>query len=103
MYSALIPVTALIHTCRGLGVFIVLWNVGSIIGALTNCRPFSYAWDTYQEGSCGDWRLYYMILGVFNVIIDVAILVLPVPFLMKLQMPISKKLALIGIFSIGWM
>jgi hypothetical protein len=104
LYVDLIPVQRLVTIARGLGLFIILWNVANTVVPLAMCRPFAFAWNTsIPGGSCGGWVTYYKCLGIFNVLIDVFILLLPMPFLLKLQMPLHRRLVLVGIFSIGWM
>ncbi|KAH8655219.1 hypothetical protein BX600DRAFT_482824 [Xylariales sp. PMI_506] len=102
MYTALIPVQKLIWPARILGGVIILWNVGGVIAAFALCQPFSYNWDQSQPGHCGSQPLYYTWLGIINVITDVLILVLPMPFLYKLQLRKGKKIALLGLFSVGF-
>ena len=39
--------------------------------------------------------------GIFNVISDFAILILPMPCLWKLRMPLKKKILVITVFATG--
>jgi hypothetical protein len=104
MYITLIPVNALIQPARVIGVFIILWNSASIVAGLAICQPFAMNWDqTIEGGRCGDQTKFYMWLGIINVIVDVLILGLPMPFLYKLQLPLRKKILLLGMFSVGFM
>jgi hypothetical protein len=103
MYTALIPFRNLLLPARILGVVIVLWNVGGIIAAFTICQPFSYNWDQSGVGHCGSQPLYYTWLGIINVITDVLMLGLPLPFLYNLQMKTQKKVTLLLMFSVGFM
>ncbi|RDW67036.1 hypothetical protein BP5796_09785 [Coleophoma crateriformis] len=101
MYTAIIPIRALVLPARFIGLFIILWNASSIIAAFALCQPFSYNWDQTGEGHCGSQPSYYFWLGIINVITDVLILALPMPFIYNLQMRLQKKLLLLGMFSIG--
>lgn len=102
MYTSLIPVDELVIACRVVGLFIILWNTGGILGALLLCRPFALNWNKTLAGKCGDNRLFYMWLGAINVVVEAVILLLPVPFLYRLQMQSYKKVVIIGLFSVGW-
>ena len=42
-------------------------------------------------------------VGAIDVLLDVAILLLPMPMLWKLQMPIWKRLGIASVFAIGLM
>lgn len=103
MYASVIPVRPMITACRVVGLLIVMWNTGGILGALLLCRPFALNWDKTLEGTCGDNRLFYIWLGGINVVVEAIILLLPVPFIYRLQMKTFKKLVVISLFSIGWM
>ncbi|KAK4102572.1 hypothetical protein N658DRAFT_423405 [Parathielavia hyrcaniae] len=103
MYASVIPAQAMITSCRVVGLFIILWNTGGILGALLLCRPFAFNWDKTMSGTCGDQRLFYIWLGGINVVVEAVILLMPVPFIYGLQMETFKKLVVIGLFSVGWM
>lgn len=51
--------------------------------------------------SGGDKILSYRMTGALNVVTDFAILVLPLPYLVKLQMETTRKLGIITTFSLG--
>lgn len=60
-------------------------------------------WDqTTPGGKCGNQPMYYMALGVINILVEVTMLGLPFPVLYKLQMPLRKKLVVFGMFSVGF-
>ena len=76
--------------------------IAVIFGTFFICRPFAYAWDkTIDGGQCGDTTKYYLAIGIVNMIIDLSIVLLPMPILWKLQMPTNKKLAVSGILMLG--
>ncbi|KAH6645270.1 hypothetical protein BKA67DRAFT_669379 [Truncatella angustata] len=103
MYSALIPIRHLIIPARVLGTLIVLWNFSSFVAGLAMCQPIARNWDqSIRGGFCGDKVKYYMWLGIINVVTDVLILALPIPFVYGLNMKLRKRLVLIAMFSIGF-
>ncbi|KAF3189913.1 hypothetical protein TWF106_007105 [Orbilia oligospora] len=53
------------------------------------------------SGSCRDLKPIYFAQASFNIFSDVWILLLPLPVLLRLQMRRNKRIALIGIFSVG--
>ncbi|AEO60045.1 hypothetical protein MYCTH_2308849 [Thermothelomyces thermophilus ATCC 42464] len=103
MYANVIPVPRMKIACRVVGLLIILWNTGGILGALLLCRPIAKNWDKTIPGTCGDNRLFYIWLGIINVIVEAVILLLPVPFILRLQMKTFKKVVVVGMFSVGWM
>lgn len=72
-----------------------------IINSLAICRPYLYLWDKSQNGLCGNQIALYMSGGIFNLLLDVTVVVLPMPMLWGLQMATGKKVALTGVFGIG--
>ena len=75
----------------------------SLISSVFQCKPFPYQWDkSIPKGSCSlELPFYRWILSFPNILIDLAILVLPIRTLWKIQVAKKIKLKLIIIFSIG--
>jgi ABC-type sulfate transport system permease component len=67
----------------------------SAIIAFAMCRPFAYNWDkNIQGGYCIDkWRVYTWI-SLPNIVTDVAMLLLPIPVIWRLQMSRNQKIGL---------
>ncbi|KAG9250217.1 uncharacterized protein F5Z01DRAFT_419265 [Emericellopsis atlantica] len=104
LYIRVFPVTSLMWCACGAIVLIAVWAVGTVIAGLTICQPFAFNWDkTIPGGSCGDQVLSFTITGIVNLITDVMVLALPLPYLVRLQLPTYKKMVLIGVFSIGFL
>jgi len=73
-----------------------------ILGTCLLCTPFRYAWDkTIVGGHCADSTKNYLAVGIVNMIIDFAIVGLPMPILWGLQMPTNKKIAISTILALG--
>ena len=103
LYTCIFPTSAFRCTCYGVRAFNLGFFVATVLACCLICRPFAYNWDHSIEGTCGDQRSLDLFLGVFNLLIDVTIVVLPLPMLWGLQMPASKKFMLSGMFSMGIM
>lgn len=85
----------------GIGVIIILQGVISFILAFSICRPFRYFWTQavdVNDGTCGDVMLFYKSYSIPSLVTDIAMLLLPWPILLKLQMPTSEKIGLILTF-----
>jgi hypothetical protein len=85
--------------------FIVLGScIGVVVSLLAACRPFAKNTDvTVKGGKCLDKVALYIATAVLNIITDLMVLVLPIPMVLGLQMQRSRKIMLIGLFSIGSM
>ena len=94
-----------VHTYR-----VAFWTVGSlIIGwciainflTIFACVPIHKAWDPAIPGHCLDSSRTFLGSAILNILIDVVLLVLPIPMLWKLSMETSSRLALIVVFCSG--
>lgn len=66
------------------------------------CRPFSQYWAMPVENmQCATYQNYSITQAVFNISSDFAMLAIPIPLLLKTQIPRKKKLILCGVFSLG--
>ncbi|TRX90948.1 hypothetical protein FHL15_008153 [Xylaria flabelliformis] len=66
------------------------------------CRPLAFAWDTtIPGGHCGNRKSAFLASGIVNLILDISVIVLPLPMLWGLHMPIHRKISLTLLFSVG--
>ncbi|EIT73050.1 hypothetical protein AO1008_08619 [Aspergillus oryzae 100-8] len=70
------------------------------------CDPIPYFWEQYTDpntavGSCIDIPKFFFGNGIAAVLIDIMILIIPIPITWKLQMPKTQRLAVIGILLLG--
>ncbi|KAH7174119.1 uncharacterized protein B0J16DRAFT_375044 [Fusarium flagelliforme] len=90
------------HICMGL---VIGWYVAIIIAWFAGCRPASYFWEQFTDpgttGYCMDTSLFYFVNGICAMLIDIAVLCVPIPTILKLQMPNRQKVAVGGILLLG--
>ena len=104
LYTKVFAVPFFILSARISGVVVILLGVATILGALLQCQPFAYNWDqTIEGGHCGDQVLSFKITASINVILDIVVLFLPMPYLAGLEMAWKKKIILIVTFAGGFM
>lgn len=72
-----------------------------ILESLLICRPLAYIWDKNMNGTCGNEILAFLTAGILNLVLDITIIILPMPMLWGLQLPTAKKLSLTIIFGVG--
>ncbi|KAL9619442.1 MAG: hypothetical protein Q9160_005953 [Pyrenula sp. 1 TL-2023] len=80
---------------------VVLNAMAIFLTAAFICHPFAANWDKSIPGHCGDYMIYYRCVSVPNIVTDLAILVLPLPTLYKLQISPAKKVGLVLTFLTG--
>ncbi|KAN0115222.1 hypothetical protein V8E51_004766 [Hyaloscypha variabilis] len=83
-----------------LAIVVTSW-VGIIIPTIFQCNPISGVWDVLQHGNCVDLHAFTYTTGGLFIALDVIILILPIPCLVKLKMDRKKKINVIFMFSIG--
>ncbi|KAL2866066.1 uncharacterized protein BJX67DRAFT_147787 [Aspergillus lucknowensis] len=66
------------------------------------CRPFSQYWAVPVDNpQCATYQHYSITQAVFNISSDSLMLVVPVTLLRDTQMPMRKKLLLMGVLGLG--
>lgn len=81
----------------------VAWLVGIIFGVIFECSPIQKAWKISLEGTCVNTQTLWLASGITSLLIDIFILLIPLPMLWKLQMKVSRKLQIIGVFVCGYL
>lgn len=82
------------------------WGIGFTFAGIFQCTPISTLWDKFETeygSSCVNVQLFYLAFGISDLILDVVIFTLPMPYVCKLQMPLQQRLAVGGIFFLGSM
>ena len=91
------------------GVHAILWPILIFYLIHTSfmifiCNPREKAWNPYiKHGHCFDFTATFKSTGLFNVISDFAILILPIRSVWKLQLPRKKKIGIYAIFATGFL
>jgi hypothetical protein len=79
------------------------WLIGTVFGTLFFCDPIEKNWKPEVEGKCGHIPTLMLGSAVSSVIIDMVILLLPLPKIWGLKLDIAKKSGLIGVFVVGYL
>lgn len=79
----------------------ILYGVVVFLEIFLICRPIAVDWNASVDGTCGDQIVAYLILEVFGLLLDFAILVVPIPFVWRLKVERRQKISISFRFSIG--
>lgn len=73
-----------------------------MLTAFLHCRPLAYYWDrSIPNGYCvNDNLIGYSITGA-NIVTDLVVLVMPIPWLWGMNMTVPKRMAVVGLFILG--
>ena len=80
-----------------------LWWLTSIARVLLLCSPVERYWDRTKPGYCRSLSALYAGSAIPSVVIDVYVLVLPLPIIVGLSMKTSRKFLVAGAFFCGYM
>ncbi|KAF2235206.1 hypothetical protein EV356DRAFT_566623 [Viridothelium virens] len=100
-YYRIFPTRHVIIGCWILGVLDAAWTIATNIGWAAQCTPIESLWEPLIPGKCIDRQWFILGIGIPNVLIDVGIFLLPVHSVWNLQMPITRKAAVLGIFGVA--
>ena len=79
-----------------------IFCLGAVLGECLICSPIACRFDyTIQCHSCGNETVLDPLNAVFNILLDVTVVLLPIPLLWGLQMAMRKRLMLTGIVGLG--
>lgn len=86
--------------------FVIGYWITIIVTISVACRPLPYFWLVYTnpttaQGTCIDVPTFFFANGIAAMLIDVFILVIPIPIVYGLQMRLSQKVAVSGILLLG--
>ena len=94
-------------------VYVILWFFGTTGFYIFQCWPVQYYWLRYYQrygvespnairGQCNATTVQHVAMPlIFGLVSDVALLLLPIAAILKLQISPKKKVGLAGIFSVG--
>ncbi|KAI1418547.1 hypothetical protein F5Y13DRAFT_184189 [Hypoxylon sp. FL1857] len=77
------------------------WYVATEVVAICYCIPIDPLWHPTETGRCPNIGLFYLIAGIVETMIDVAILALPIRAVFTVRLALKTKLMVSGIFLLG--
>ncbi|PTB62336.1 hypothetical protein BBK36DRAFT_1144774 [Trichoderma citrinoviride] len=84
-----------------IAVIITMAHIAFMLVFLFLCIPVKKQWEPLVPGHCADAVPFYLTFSSLTIVFDVTTLVLPFPILLKLQMKIRRKIALLCLFALG--
>ncbi|KAG5768514.1 hypothetical protein H9Q72_003979 [Fusarium xylarioides] len=78
------------------------WSLSQIFVVLLLCQPMAAFWDKSISGKCLPNNPQWYINAAGNIATDLLIILLPLPFLIKLNIPSRQRYALVAIFCPGF-
>jgi hypothetical protein len=101
LYHRIFAVTSLRKVINVVIAICLVWFVAAEIGDLLYCVPVQKFWDPTIEGSCFNFPAYFLAMELIDLLLDVAIICLPIKTVLRLHLSLRKRLAVLGIFLLG--
>lgn len=79
----------------------IVWFVTMMVDIL-QCVPVQKAWYYDLEGTCIDTWFWWLGYGVISIVLDIWILLLPMPVLWCLKLKASRKIVITLLFICGY-
>ncbi|KAK6203885.1 hypothetical protein LQW54_008692 [Pestalotiopsis sp. IQ-011] len=81
---------------------VFMWGITVFLLTLLQCIPTRGFWDKTVEADCNvDSQKFLFAISIPNILIDVALLVLPLPYVKKLNVSGNQKRAIASMFLLG--
>ncbi|OHE98498.1 integral membrane protein [Colletotrichum orchidophilum] len=78
------------------------YSIGIFFALVFACDPIAMSWDvTISDGKCINRPSLYIATAAANIISDLILFALPIPIVVKLQIPRRQKIGLFFIFAVG--
>lgn len=102
LFHSISPSRTFRWCCWGVGVFIVVWTVVSIITGVALCIPVQKLWDpTITGGVCLPLAPMGLAITSAHIFTDLVILFMPMPLVLKLKTTRKRKTLVISSFMVG--
>lgn len=88
-------------TIRILDIIVVAWFVCYTLSEAFLCIPISANWDNSVKGHYANRWVVLIVGNLIWIITDFAVLLAPIPSLMKMQLPVQKKAGVVALFLTG--
>jgi len=85
-----------------LGTIVASWVIFCVVSTIFQCTPIHKAWEPLVPGHCLNSYKWWSSSSISNIIIDVLILLWPMPQIWKLQMGRGRVALLFGVFTAGY-
>ena len=84
-----------------MGVFLIGWWISYVVAVIMSCKPVNAFWDQSIQGHCLNERTLAYGLTATELIMNIALVVMPIPWIIRLNLPREKKFAIGGVFMLG--
>ena len=77
------------------------WTVSFFFANLFTCYPITPFIEAFYGNHCVDGLSLWYAMAISDIVIDIIILFLPIPMVLRLQLPLKQRLGVLGMFLLG--
>ncbi|KAH8203669.1 hypothetical protein TruAng_002199 [Truncatella angustata] len=85
----------------GMLTIVVIWAVSFFFANLFTCLPITPLIEPFYGNKCVDTYSLWLSVLVTDLIVDVGILIMPIPLVLRLHLPWKDRLGVLGMFLLG--
>lgn len=100
-YYRIFPQQKFRYALYGMGTFLILFFLSSVLAVVLQCRPIHAFWEPEIPHHCFNQVAFYIAQGSLNFVSDVMVVVMPIPLIWKLRLPLIRRIGLIIVFLLG--
>ncbi|KAM5368492.1 hypothetical protein ACJZ2D_009469 [Fusarium nematophilum] len=100
-YRRIFPEGRVRKACIGLIIFVGLWTVTQVLTVALSCYPLTVIVPSMLD-HCLDTMPIWYLSAIMSTITDFIILLVPLPSVVKLNLPIRQKIAILSMFCLGF-
>lgn len=79
----------------------IAWTIAFFFATLFQCYPITAFVEPFYEHACTNTQSLWYAVSISDIIIDFALLILPVPIIIALQLPWKEKVGVLIMFLLG--
>jgi hypothetical protein len=91
-------------TCYALSAVSIAYGLAFALTCIFNCTPITYIWESWDgehRGKCINFHVFAWAHAGINIALDLVVIAVPIPELLRLSMSMKKKIQIILMFSVG--
>lgn len=84
---------------------VIAFGLANTLTMIFQCTPIEFYWNSWSlemTGTCIDISVFSWVRAAIEIILDVLIMALPLPSLLKLQLGKKKKIQVLAMFAFGF-
>lgn len=80
---------------------VVAWTISYAFANLLTCHPITPLVESFYGNDCINAIPMWLSVVISDLIVDVVILLMPVPLVLRLHLPLRQRLGVLGMFMLG--